>query len=582
MSTLAVGSASSIAAPLVAAAVAIAGAGVLVARESAKAILACGSELKAMADENLALQRQLRAAAANYEREQLQAAHAQRQRNAAKLQQQVERQQELQLERSRRLKSSKELVTAGADSQSDWAAVDRMRSQVIPDSRPQNITFEMASGWPQKVRHLRAWTDRLRQCTDRFADGANAHLFDVSGLIEMNRKLDSRIAGMEVQAIDTALGKTLPSVAIFEETVAVASYLERRLKEMEALAPERQKLRQRAIKTLWQAQEALHTVLNAPDADTYLGSVEHISRILDDAERALSKAEFTSAISGAEAVLRHLQSVRETGQRLRQRNLMLLLNDWQKRMEPLAQFSELKPKVEEWLRKNTDVRALLERDIASAWLQADQAGGLLDTAESLFQQATDLLLRATAELLAKNAGECLSEMGYRIDTRSGDGVRTLIGRKPDGKEFYLTIDDLDEMAFKVEGHGNESCKTALREFMDRLRSKGVGASYQSEFSLGLATQQLVHLLQSKGFDVRIEPAEDGVTILAEGQPALTGKINFDGVVPSSLTPQMLDLWRRQVEETHEPEPANSTSEDEWSKAQKAWADMQPYRLKEAA
>ena len=158
MSTLAVGSASSIAAPLVAAAVAIAGAGVLVARESAKAILACGSELKAMADENLALQRQLRAAAANYEREQLQAAHAQRQRNAAKLQQQVERQQELQLERSRRLKSSKELVTAGADSQSDWAAVDRMRSQVIPDSRPQNITFEMASGWPQKVRHLRAWT----------------------------------------------------------------------------------------------------------------------------------------------------------------------------------------------------------------------------------------------------------------------------------------------------------------------------------------------------------------------------------------------------------------------------------------
>ena len=110
----------------------------------------------------------------------------------------------------------------------------------------------------------------------------------------------------------------------------------------------------------------------------------------------------------------------------------------------------------------------------------------------------------------------------------------MIGRKPDGKEFYLTIDDLDEMAFKVEGHGNESCKTALREFMDRLRSKGVGASYQSEFSLGLATQQLVHLLQSKGFDVRIEPAEDGVTILAEGQPALTGKINFDGVVPLSL------------------------------------------------
>ena len=583
MSTYTVGSASSVAAPLVAAAVAIAGAGVLVARESAKAILACGSELKAMADENLALQRQLRAAAASYEREQLQTELARRQHTADELRARDQNERRRQQERRRRLESLQEQSTPGASTAFDWTDLDRMRSQVIPDSPLQNTTFEMASGWPHKVQRLRAWTDRLREHTNRFESGTNAHLFDVGVLVELNHKLDSTIAGMETQAIDTALGKTPPSVAIFEETVAAASYLERRLKEMEALTPERQKLQQRAIHTLWQAQDALRAALDAQEAGTYLDGLEQISRILDDAERALSKTEFAGAISGAEAVLRHLQAVRETRQRLRQRNLVLLLDDWQKRIEPLAQFSELKSKVEEWLRNNTDVRALLERDVALAWSQADQAGGLLDTAESLFQQATDLLLRATAELLAKNADECLSEMGYGITTRSGDGGRTLIARKPDGKAFYLTIGDSGEMAFKVEGHGDESCKTALREFMDRLRSKGVGASYQSEFSLGLATQQLVHLLQSKGFDVRIEPTEDGVTILAEGQPALTGKVNFDSVVPSSLTPQMLNLWRRQVEETGpEPKPVNSTPEDAWSIAQTAWKNMQHYRLKEAA
>lgn len=594
MSTLASGSASSIAAPLgaaavalvavpVAAAIAVAGAGVLVARETARAIIACGSELKAMADENLALQRQLRVAAANYEREQLQAAQAQRQRNAAELRAQMERQREQQRERSRRLESPKERATPVTDIAIDWTDLDRMRSQVIPDSRPLQDAFEMASGWPRKVRRLRAWTNQLRQYTNRFESDANARLFDVSGLIEMSRKLDSRIADMESQAIDVALGNTPPSVSIFEEVVAAASYLERRLKEMEALAPERRKLRQKAIQALWQAQELLHNVLDSPDAETYLGDVEHISRILDDAERALSKAEFTSAISGAEVVLRHLQAVRETGQHLRQRNLVLLLDDWRKRIEPLVQFSELKPKVEEWLRNDTAVRTLLKSDVASAWHEVDRADGLLDAAEGLLQQAINLLLHTTAELLAQNAGECLNEMGYRVDTRVGDGVRMLIARKGDGKELYLTIDDLGQMAFKVEGHGDESCQIALREFMDRLKAKGVGAAYQSEFSLGLATQQLVHLLQSKGFDVRIEPTEEGVTVLAEGQPALTGKVNFDGVVRSSLTPEMLDMWRQQVEETlPEPKPPVAIPEDEWSKAQKAWAEMQQYRLKEAA
>lgn len=594
MSTLASGSASSIAAPLgaaavalvavpVIAAVAVAGAGVLVAREAARAVVACGSELKAMADENLALQRQLRVAAANYEREQSQAAQAQRQRNADELRAQMERLRKQERERTRRQENLKERAMPTTEPAIDWAALDQMRSQVIPDARPQKVTWVMGSGWPGKVHRLHAWTDQLRGYTARFESGANAHLFNVNGLVEMHRKLDSRIAAMESQAMDVALGHTPPSVSIFEEAVAAASYLERRLKEMEALAPERRKLRQKAIQTLSQAQELLHSVLDSSEAMTYLGDVEHISRILDDAERALSKAEFTGAISGAEAVLRHLQAERETGQRLRQRNLVLLLDNWRKRIEPLAQFSELKDKVEEWLRHDTTIRTLLESDVASAWEQANRTGGSLDAAETLFQQATNLLLHTTAELLARNAGECLNDMGYRIDTRMGDGVRTLVARKTDGKEFYLTIDDLGQMAFKVEGHGDESCQIALREFMDRLKAKGVGAAYQSEFSLGLATQQLVHVLQSKGFDVRIEPTEQGVTVLAEGRPALTGKVDFDGIVRSSLTPEMLGLWRQQVEDTlPEQEPPVANAEDEWSRAQKAWADMQQSRLKEAA
>lgn len=594
MSTLAIGSASSIAAPVatiagalvavpVIAAVALAGAGVLVAREAARAVVACGSELKAMADENLALQRQLREAAWKYEREQLQAAQAQRQHNADELRAQMERLREQGRKRRQWQESLKERAMPTTEPAIDWTTLDQIRSQVIPDARPQKTTWAMASGWPGKVHRLRAWTDQLRRYTARFQGGANAHLFDVSGLVEMQRKLDSGIAAMESQVIDVALGHTPPSAAIFEEAVAAAAYLERRLKEMEALAPERRNLRGKAIQTLWQAQELLHSMLNSPEAMTYLGDVEHISRILDNAELALSKAEFTSAISGAEAVLRHLQAVSETSQRLRQRNLVLLLDDWRKRIEPLAQFSELKDKAEQWLRNDTAIHTLLESDVASAWEQANRAGGSLDAAETLFQQATKLLLHTTAELLAKNAGECLNDMGYRVDTRMGDGVRTLIARKTDGKEFYLTIDDLGQMAFKVEGHGDKSCQTALREFMDRLKAKGVGAAYQSEFSLGLATQQLVHVLQSKGFDVRIEPTEEGVTVLAEGKPALTGKVGFDGIVRSSLTPEMLNLWRQQVEETRpEPEHPVAIAEDEWSRAQKAWADMQQSRLREAA
>lgn len=583
MSTFGIGIASSIAAPVGEAIVAIAGAGVLVARKTARAIIVCGSELKAMADENLALQRQLRAAAANYEREQLQAAQTQRQRNAYELRAQMERLREQERERRRRQESLKERAMPTTEPAIDWAALDQMRSQVIPDAHPQKITWAMASGWPGKVHRLRAWTNQLHQHTVRFEGGANAHLFDVSGLVEMYRKLDSRIADMESQAMGVAVGNTPPSAAIFEEAVAAATYLERRLNEMDALAPERRKLRGKAIQTLWQAQELLRIVLDSSEAVTYLGDVEHISRILDDAERALSKAKFTNAIAGAEAVLRHLQAVRETGQRLRQRNLVLLLDDWRKRIEPLAQFSELKDKVEEWLRNDTTIRTLLESDVASAWEQANRTGGSLDAAETLFQQATNLLLHTTAELLTKNAGECLNDMGYRVDTRMGDGVRTLIARKTDGKEFYLTIDDLGQMAFKVEGHGDESCQTALREFMDRLKAKGVGAAYQSEFSLGLATQQLVHVLQSKGFDVRIEPTEEGVTVLAEGKPALTGKVGFDGIVRSSLTPEMLDLWRQQVEETlPEQKPPVAIAEDEWSRAQQAWADIQQSRLREAA
>ena len=574
---IAVGAAAAIA--TVAVAGAVAGAGYLVAKEGSKAIIACGRELHKMAAENLKMQEVIRESARQYDRELQRSALLQNQRRADTIRSHLAQYRSLQEQRIRELEKMRNQPITPV--KIDWSAVDNARARIVAESRPKEWEVLLISGWPQRITDLQVYIETLGERLAAFTAGNNAQLFKTDGLAWLLEEAKTRLQPLESSSTDVVLEKIAPPVNEYEQVWAAALYLERKIKEMELLAPERMKQRAASVEALWQARVKLQELLVEYDS-TEVEGISHVRRMLDNAEAALTESEFARAVAGAKAVMQHLAHLAEVGQMLRRRNLTLLIQTWEERIEPLKEFQPLSSEVARWFEERDKVAALLQQDVTTAWQSADGPDGLLERAEQIFEKAGRLLSQSTTDLLGNAAQECLSEMGYQVEMSVEDGgTRSLLGRNKQGHKVTLAISDQGTLAFKVTGHGDEGCKAVFAEFIQKLRDRGVGIAYQTEFSLGEATDTLVKVLQSAGFDnVWVEPSDDGVSIMAIGKPEFNATVGYDG--PDTLSPDLQHLWQEHVDGITYSSTDPDVQEDLWKLAQQEYQDMQKYRIRERA
>lgn len=519
---------AAVAAAAALAAVAVAGAGVVVVREGGRAVIGCGRELTAMADENLKMQRALNMSAARYEAQlrQQQVEQVAQQTEAIKAKLVAIR--EAQAKREARLaRIQARLNTTVVEPTVDWDAIEHLRADLLAASRPPATPQrERLSGWCKKVERAQDLTTQLAAVLASYRSGANQGLYQTAFLEELLHQVQEKLEALDDQADAVMDGEELESVESLDQVMVELSYLDHRLEEMRVQLPQRRSQRQEALATIERARVALDRAFAKVQNGAQVAGLNVATQALDDALHAIEQYEFTAARAAAEAVLKHVEKLEGAVALQRTRNLNVLLERLKSQVEPLRNLTVLESDVEAWLFEMAHCERLIERDLDAAWAEINrERDGLAAQAEQLHAKAVAELVQQGSESLAALAEETLHDMGYTAgEKESFAGGVQLIAREG-ARRIFVTLSHSGQMALKLEGFGDDSCQVALDDFLARLKAKGVSGAWQKQFTLSEALQRLVSTLQQAGLNVEIEPSHNGATVLASGK---TASINYDG------------------------------------------------------
>ncbi|HKP52034.1 MAG TPA: hypothetical protein VJ183_05220 [Chloroflexia bacterium] len=533
-----------------AAATAIAGAGAVVARELGRGVIACGRELRHMTEENLAMQKALWEAARQADQElfsqklNIIAGRGERYNQMLEEARKKEHEQEAMVKELLRKRTTASKATAPV-----FADFQSLREDLLNAAPPPKVRrFENKEGWPRKVRRLEELASKLASSLEHYRTGPATGLFDIAGLEQALTESRAQIKTLDEKAGAVENGSTVPDIALYSQVLGTLSYLDHRLEEMSVQLPHREESRNEALNLLEKAHQALRatsTKVGSSASTSQVAALKVAAEMLDEALEAIKAVEFERAQSAAQAVSRHLALVLASTQEERSRNLLALLEGLKARVEPLAQLPELKSAVERWLALRTMCEQAAQRgDLEGAWdLVNREKVGLAPAAETLQKEALRILQQASSGALAGLSAQILEEMGYKAEARtreSGKEYQVVAARQ--GKRYiYAQVYDSGEVNLKFEGYEGESCQKAFDEFYTKLRAKGVQGAWQPQFNLSDALDRLVGALQQAGLDLRIEPGDDGVTVLATGRVGATATIDYDGKM--SLSAEMQSAFR---------------------------------------
>lgn len=553
---------------VVGAAVAVGGVGVVVAQQTGRAVLACGREMKAMAEQNRAMQRSLQQAALRYE-EKLREQERERERlRSAELQQQLEEQREAVLRRQHRMERMRQAQSSPSEIMVDWDAIAKARVEILAGERPPAVMERhLVSGWEQRLKRVRAMTDGLRLGLEYFVSGPGQGLFVVRGLNEALQNVEQQLRKLEDNAVGVLLGRTTVSASDLESLLVALEYIDGRLQEMRAQEPQKHSQRQAAMSELEQANQALEQAVLKPETASYLTGVEMLQGMLDEASAKIEEAKFERARSTAEAVLNHLEHIEATVAQQRQKNLQVLMQTYRSKVDPLQQLPELAERVARWQQDFERVAQIAVSDIERAWtLVTKPAIGLFSVANELQREALGTLLEHQSSALGQLSQQALQEMGYEIALQSAEDRTRFIEGRLGKQRMYITFSESGEMVVKADGFGDASCQPEMQRFLQIMQDKGVQGAWQEKFILTDALQRMLRLLQEAGLNVKIEPTDDGVTVLASGAPGASAKLNYDGreVVSAAMLDQ---LWQRQIQEDRAYSDITREMDDAWEARQ---------------
>jgi len=518
------------AAALAAVAVGVAGAGVVVVREGGRVVVACGSELRAIAGEQLAMQQALRMAARAYENRLL-GERLDEQREAAS-------ESAARFARARSLRERLEHERAAlqaATAHDESAAAERLRSlreQVLAAAPPLGVRTPddrggLLSGWPARLRQARALAEQIGGGLERYRTGARSGLFRVERLFVTLGQAQAQLAALHESAIEVALGAQLPDTAQLDRALDDLHYLDRRLLELATKTPHQLALRRTALDALSRAAAAYERAAAAPEAADHAAPLALATATLDDAAWAFDACAFQRAAQLAAAAEAQLAALATAVGEQRQRNLTLFLDVLEQRVSALSELPQLASEARSWLERCAACKAAAAADPANAWPIAE---ALADSAEALQRRGLELLVAAAATNMADLTRETLGEMGYPAELDElAEGRKQLIATR-DGRKIAVLVGASGETSMRFEGFGDESCQAVQRELIARLRAKGVVGAWKERFTLASAVQQTVSLLNRHGLNVRVEPSEGGVTVVASGKLDASATISYDGAV----------------------------------------------------
>ena len=553
---------------VVGAAVAVGGVGVVVAQQAGRAVLACGREMKAMAEQNRAMQRSLQQAALRYEEKLRQQERERESLRSAELQQRLEEQREAVLRRQQRMARMRQAQSSPSETTIDWDAIAKTRAEILAGERPPaTAERHRISGWEERLKRVRMMTDGLHQGLEYFVSGPGQGLFVLAGLREVLQDAEEQLRKLEDNAVGVLLERTTVPASDLESLLVTLEYIDDRLQEMRAQVPQKRSQRQAAMSALELANQALEQAVLKPETANYLTGVEMLQGMLNEASAKVEEAKFERARSTAEAVLNHLEHIEATVTQQRQKNLYVLMQTYRSKVDPLQQLPELAGRVTRWQQDFERVEQIAASDIERAWtLAAKPSTGLCAVGDELQQEALRILLQHQTSALGALSEEALREMGYAIARRTDeDGIQYIEGRI--GKQhMYVTFSESGQMLVKADGFGDASCQPEMQRFLQLMQNKGVQGAWQEKFILTEALQRLLRLLQEAGLNVKVEPTDDGVTVLASGAPDASARINYDGreIVSSA----MLDrLWQREIQQDHSYADIIRELDDEWQTRQ---------------
>lgn len=553
---------------VVGAAVAVGGVGVVVAQQAGRAVLACGREMKAMAEQNRAMQRSLQQAALRYEEKLRQQERERESLRSAELQQRLEEQREAVLRRQQRMARMRQAQSSPSEAMIDWDAITKARAEILAGERPPATAERYRiSGWEQRLKRVRVMTDGLHQGLEYFVSGPGQGLFVLAGLREVLQDAEEQLRKLEDNAVGVLLGRTTVPASDIESLLVTLEYIDDRLQEMRTQAPQKHSQRQAAMAALERANQALERALLKPETANYLVGVEMLQGMLDEASAKFEETKFERARSTAEAVLNHLEHIEATVAQQRQNNLQVLMKTYRSKVDPLLQLPELAERAARWQQDFERIAQIAVSDIERAWtLAAKPAIGLFSVADELQREALSVLLEHQSNALGQLSEQALQEMGYEIARQTaGDGTRFIEGRL--GKQrMYITFSESGEMVVKADGFGDASCQPEMQRFLQIMQEKGVQGAWQEKFILTDALQRLLRLLQEAGLNVKVEPTDDGVTVLAFGAPDASARINYDG--REFVSAAMLDrLWQGQIQQDNSYADIIRDMDDEWQARQ---------------
>lgn len=536
-----------------------------------------------MAKENLRLQRALHNAARRYESQLSAQAVTLDLQRVAQLRTQLEEQRRQQQQREQFLAGvQSRLHSAGRQPEIDREAVQQLCDELLAADPPApGARFDRLSGWANKVQQAMSLAEQLGRLLQRFTTGPYQGLFKTQFLQDLHQETLQQLSGLESQA-NLVSAQNPPDIATYQQVLAALSYLDRRMKEMETLIPARLQQRQSAWSAIEQARQMLDRMFPASVTRQELAGLQIAAQTIDDALATLDTFEFSKAQGIAEAAQQHLQTITDVTAQQRHHNLRLFLSRLQQQVAPLRGLEELRASVDLWLERYQQAIDMPPQQVEAVWTLLEGEAGLVKSAEQLQQQALQILLHQSSQSLAALSQTTLEAMGYQVERQpTDDGSQFLVGRQGQ-RRFYVTLSQSGSMSLRAEGFGNASCKPVLEDFLRRLKDQGTVGVWQQQFSLTESVQRLTQLLQEAGLNVKIEPSENGATVLASGTVGGAARVSYDGT--TSFSPELNQLYQQWIEQvrslnntaTVRDEAASrlDTLDEEWARRQELAQEQQ--------
>ncbi|HYF64928.1 MAG TPA: hypothetical protein VD886_19035 [Herpetosiphonaceae bacterium] len=337
--------------------------------------------------------------------------------------------------------------------------------------------------------------------------------------------------------------------------------------------PRQQAQRREALESLEQAHRSLEQALSVGHPQG-AGGLPIAAKMLDDSAAAFAQSNFSAAASLAQAVSQHLADLQSLAAAQRRRNCRLILDRLRRDVEPLAALPQLNQEVVDWIAAWQACSGRAETDLDHAWAGLRR---LEERATRLHESALRALVSAGQTASLDQAGAVLQEMGFGQETSSEtDDVRAITASRGT-QRARVSCAPNGHATVEFTGFGDSSCAQAMQEFTRRMAARDVQGVWQARFSLTHATQQLVRLLTGAGLDVKVEPSDEGATIIAAG--TARSSVTFDG--QARLSPEMRQLYADQWERfVRAPEAAPATDQHALldleleDLRQKAFNDMQ--------